>query len=99
MSFALVNLKPIVPGRESTTRPNPLPAKLPTTDTHTLPMRRLPADVLVCPKRVVPRLSALRPDEVADLFLAVQRVAAVVEEAYGGQSCTVSCQYVLVCRR
>jgi hypothetical protein len=62
------------------------------------PCRSLPADVLVCPKRIVPRLSALRPDEVADLFLAVQRVAAVVEEAYGGQSCTVSCQSVALAR-
>lgn len=36
----------------------------------------------------------LRSDEVADLFLTAQRVAEVVERAYGGEGCTVSCQYV-----
>lgn len=51
-------------------------------------------DVLVCPMRPVARLADLSPEEVSDLFAAVQRVGKVVERVYKGQSLTVSCQYV-----
>lgn len=38
----------------------------------------VPGHVLVIPKRVVPRLSELKEEEVTDLFLSVQRIAHVV---------------------
>ncbi|KAK9462018.1 HIT-like domain-containing protein [Lipomyces oligophaga] len=62
-SFALVNLKPLLPGH-----------------------------VLVCPLRVVPRIRDLTVDEVADLFVTVQRVADVIEEVYKGQSMNIAVQ-------
>ncbi|KAH7105013.1 diadenosine 5',5'''-P1,P4-tetraphosphate asymmetrical hydrolase [Auriculariales sp. MPI-PUGE-AT-0066] len=48
--------------------------------------------VLVIPKRVVPRLSDLQPDEVAELFKSVQRVGNIVQDAYGAEALTVACQ-------
>ncbi|EGS21435.1 bis(5'-adenosyl)-triphosphatase-like protein [Thermochaetoides thermophila DSM 1495] len=52
-SFALVNLKPLLPGH-----------------------------VLVCPFRPHRRLTDLTPDEVTDLFLAVQRVQRMLARYY-----------------
>ena len=49
-------------------------------------------DVLVVPKRVVPRLADLQPSEVTDLFLAVQHVGKVLEEVYKAKALTVSLQ-------
>ncbi|KAK8218921.1 HIT-like domain-containing protein [Phyllosticta capitalensis] len=63
LSFALVNLKPLIPGH-----------------------------VLVCPRRVVPRLSQLSPAEVSDLFLTVQRVSRMVERVYAADALNVAIQ-------
>ncbi|XP_069874953.1 bis(5'-adenosyl)-triphosphatase isoform X4 [Dipodomys merriami] len=49
-------------------------------------------DVLVCPLRPVARFGDLRPDEVADLFQATQRVGTVVEKHFQGTSLTFSMQ-------
>lgn len=48
--------------------------------------------VLVIPVRKVPRLKDMRPEEVADLFMVVQKVAKFVEEYHGSTSTTVSIQ-------
>uniref|UniRef100_A0A2R9BE85 HIT domain-containing protein n=1 Tax=Pan paniscus TaxID=9597 RepID=A0A2R9BE85_PANPA len=48
--------------------------------------------VLVCPLRPVERFHDLRPDEVADLFQATQRVGTVVEKHFHGTSLTFSMQ-------
>ncbi|XP_075863578.1 bis(5'-adenosyl)-triphosphatase [Microcebus murinus] len=52
----------------------------------------VPGHVLVCPLRSVERFCDLRPDEVADLFLATQRVGTVVEKHFQGTSLTFSMQ-------
>ncbi|KAK9313679.1 HIT-like domain-containing protein [Lipomyces starkeyi] len=62
-SFALVNVKPLLPGH-----------------------------VLVCPYRVVPRVKDLSAEEIADLFLTVQRVSEVIEDVYKGQSLNIAIQ-------
>lgn len=49
-------------------------------------------DVLLIPRRVVPRLADLHPEEVSDLFLSVQRVGRVLEKAYDAEALTVSLQ-------
>ncbi|XP_042195441.1 bis(5'-adenosyl)-triphosphatase isoform X2 [Callorhinchus milii] len=48
--------------------------------------------VLVCPKRGVERFQDLRPEEVADLFLASQKVAKIVEEHFQATSLTIAIQ-------
>jgi len=63
LSYAMVNLKPIVPGH-----------------------------VLVCPKRPLARFADLSPDEVADLWLLAQRVAATLEPHYGCSASTFAIQ-------
>ncbi|KAI8476527.1 MAG: HIT-like domain-containing protein [Monoraphidium minutum] len=63
LSFAFVNLKPLVPGH-----------------------------VLVSPIRAAARLSDLTPDEVADVMLLAQRVAARLEPHYGAGAATVAIQ-------
>jgi bis(5'-adenosyl)-triphosphatase len=63
LSYAFVNLKPLLPGH-----------------------------VLVSPLRRVPRLSDLTPPEVADLFLAVQRVGRMVERVFEGTSLNIAIQ-------
>ncbi|XP_023649774.2 bis(5'-adenosyl)-triphosphatase isoform X2 [Paramormyrops kingsleyae] len=52
----------------------------------------LPGHVLVCPVRVVERFRDLRPEEVADLFKTVQRVADVVEQHFQATSLTIAIQ-------
>ncbi|WVQ94473.1 hypothetical protein IAU59_001552 [Kwoniella sp. CBS 9459] len=52
----------------------------------------LPGHVLIVPKRIVPRLADLQPNEVTDLFLAVQHVGKVLEEVYKAKALTVSLQ-------
>ncbi|XP_053076312.1 bis(5'-adenosyl)-triphosphatase isoform X2 [Acinonyx jubatus] len=52
----------------------------------------VPGHVLVCPLRPVERFRDLRPDEVADLFQATQRVGMVVEKHFQGTSLTFSIQ-------
>jgi bis(5'-adenosyl)-triphosphatase len=62
-SFAIVNLKPLLPGH-----------------------------VLVCPQRVVPRLHDLRPEEVSDLFLTVQKLGAALEKIYAADGLNIAIQ-------
>ncbi|KAG8900692.1 hypothetical protein FRB99_005808 [Tulasnella sp. 403] len=52
----------------------------------------VPGHVLVVPKRVVPRLSDLTPEEISDLFGSIQKVGLAIERAYSAQSLTVACQ-------
>ncbi|TIA69048.1 hypothetical protein E3P81_03828 [Wallemia ichthyophaga] len=78
LSAAFVNLKPIVPGRES------------GDSAHSL--AHVEADVLVIPQRKVERFTELSPDEVSDLFLSVQRVGKVVESVWRSNALTVSVQ-------
>lgn len=52
----------------------------------------VPGHVLVIPVRKVDRLKDLSPEEVADLFLVVQKVAKFIEEYHGSTSTTVSIQ-------
>lgn len=63
LSFAIVNLKPLLPGH-----------------------------ILVCPKRVVPRLHDLRADEVADLFLAVQKLGTALEKIFDADGLNIALQ-------
>ena len=63
LSFALVNLKPLLPGH-----------------------------VLICPQRVVPRLSELTAPETSDLFLTVQRVGRMLERVYQASSLNIAIQ-------
>ena len=52
----------------------------------------LPGHVLVSPRRVVPRLSDLSQDEVADLFVTVQRVGRMVERVFNASSLNIAMQ-------
>lgn len=52
----------------------------------------VPGHVLVCPLRPVARLRDLRPEEVADLFQAAQRVGTAVERHFQGSSLTLCVQ-------
>ncbi|KAH8691584.1 HIT domain protein [Talaromyces proteolyticus] len=63
LSFALVNLKPILPGH-----------------------------VLVSPRRSVPRVSDLTPDETADLFLTVRKVGRMIERVFSATSLNIAIQ-------
>ncbi|KAL4893020.1 HIT-like domain-containing protein [Aspergillus ambiguus] len=63
LSFALVNLKPILPGH-----------------------------VLVSPRRIVPRVTDLTPNETTDLFLTVRRVARMIERVHGATSLNIAIQ-------
>lgn len=63
LSFAIVNLKPLLPGH-----------------------------VLVCPRRVVPRLQDLCDEEITDLFLTVKSVGKLVERVYGAHGLNVAIQ-------
>lgn len=63
LSYALVNLKPLIPGH-----------------------------VLVCPQRIVPRLSELSAAEVQDLFSTVQHVGRMIERVFKGTSLNIAIQ-------
>lgn len=52
----------------------------------------VPGHVLISPKRVVPRLSGLHAEEVADLFALATRVSAVVEPHFSAASVTLAVQ-------
>ncbi|KAJ3234806.1 hypothetical protein HDU81_001136 [Chytriomyces hyalinus] len=51
-----------------------------------------PGHVLVIPRRVVPRFADLTQSEATDLILSAQRIGAVVEREYEGQSLTITIQ-------
>jgi hypothetical protein len=61
------------------------------------------SDVLVIPRRVVPRLRDLDTTELAALMSSVQHVGRVIERVYGADALTVACQvrlqrrFALVC--
>ncbi|KAG9087170.1 hypothetical protein FRC07_012886, partial [Ceratobasidium sp. 392] len=52
----------------------------------------VPGHVLVVPNRVVPRLSDLSPEEIADVFCTVQQVGNLVQKAYNAEGLTIACQ-------
>lgn len=52
----------------------------------------LPGHVLVCPKRVAPRLADLTAEEISDLYLTVQRMGRLVERIYGASSLNIAMQ-------
>jgi bis(5'-adenosyl)-triphosphatase len=82
LTYAIVNLKPIVPGRTYA------PPSLPATPSHHFFF----PDVLVCSTRPVPRITDLHTDELAELMHTVQRVGRVVERAYNADGLTIACQ-------
>jgi bis(5'-adenosyl)-triphosphatase len=86
LSYAIVNLKPIVPGRKQ-----PLLS-------HMLgpPVEKISTDVLVIPHRPVPRLSDLTTPELASLMTSVQKVGRVIERVYEGDALTIACQVALI---
>lgn len=83
LSYAVVNLKPIVPGRVyfSCLQYSPNVAKY-----------LYFTDVLVLPRRVVTRLRDLDASELSDLMASVQRVGTVIERVYGADALTIACQ-------
>lgn len=52
----------------------------------------VPGHILVIPRRLVERMADLQPDEVADLYLAVQRVGVVVQREFKCTALTISMQ-------
>jgi HIT domain len=80
LSFAIVNLKPIVPGRER------------LFESIVTGLNECSTDVLVVPTRPVPRLADLNPPELASLMSSVQHVGRMIERVYGADGLTVACQ-------
>lgn len=83
LSYAVVNLKPIVPGRVYFSCLQYLPD---------VAEYLYCTDVLVLPRRVVPRLRDLDASELSDLMASVQRVGTVIERVYGADALTIACQ-------
>ena len=83
LTFALVNRKPVVPGRKVS--PN-----------HCIFFQWnfliWYVDVLVSPVRCVERFSQLNPEEINDLFLSAQLIAKKIEEFYGAKSLSIAIQ-------
>lgn len=79
LSYAIVNLKPLVPGRKSSSFCIGHPCLI-------------QIDVLVLPTRVVPRLADLTGPELVSLMTSVQLVGKVIEKAFEGDALTVACQ-------
>lgn len=52
----------------------------------------LPGHVLVCPNRVVPRLSGLTQDEVLDFYDTVHKVSKTIEKYYEADALNISIQ-------
>lgn len=52
----------------------------------------VPGHVLVIPKRVCARFTALTPEEVSDLYLAVHTIGPKLEEFFNGTALTISIQ-------
>ncbi|KFK27354.1 hypothetical protein AALP_AA8G372100 [Arabis alpina] len=52
----------------------------------------LPAHVLVCPKRLVPRFTDLTADETSDLWLTAQKVGSRLETFHNATSLTLAIQ-------
>ncbi|XP_061640831.1 bis(5'-adenosyl)-triphosphatase isoform X2 [Phyllopteryx taeniolatus] len=86
LSFALVNRKPVVPGR-ILRPPDPW-----AESQQQLSFNTSICHVLVCPLRQVERFRDLQPDEVTDLFSTTQRVANLVEQHFNATSLTIAIQ-------
>ncbi|KDQ18219.1 hypothetical protein BOTBODRAFT_29559 [Botryobasidium botryosum FD-172 SS1] len=52
----------------------------------------LPGHVLIVPNRVVPRMSDLTNEEVADIFQSARDVGKVLEKVYDAEAITMACQ-------
>lgn len=52
----------------------------------------VPGHVLVIPKRSVPRVADLTPDEVTDLFLSVRKIGPVIESHFGATALNIAIQ-------
>lgn len=52
----------------------------------------LPGHVLVSPLRRVPHITDLRPDEITDLFLTVQKVSRTLKRVYNATALNVAVQ-------
>jgi bis(5'-adenosyl)-triphosphatase len=99
LSYAIVNLKPIVPGRTPSES---------LWFNHVEPYAPPQPDVLVIPNRPVPRLSDLDgthkfcsslpiyeffvDNELSCLMRSIKRVGSIVEKVYGADGLTVACQ-------
>lgn len=82
LSYALVNLKPIVPGHVST-------ICLPITRVKSLTTVQ---KVLIVPLRNVPRLKDLTPEESLDFMETLQKVHAFIEHIYKADSLNIAIQ-------
>lgn len=80
LAFAIVNLKPLVPGRES---------KLILLESKD---EMSSTDVLVIPTRVVHRLADLQLSELSELMSSVQHVGKTIERVYDADALTIACQ-------
>jgi bis(5'-adenosyl)-triphosphatase len=92
LTYAIVNLKPIIPGRTCTRALSPESPPHPVPPIHFFFL-----DVLVCPTRPIPRITDLNTDELAELMRTVQRVGRVVERAYNADGLTIACQVRTYC--
>ncbi|KAM9593176.1 bis(5'-adenosyl)-triphosphatase isoform 2-T2 [Trichechus inunguis] len=91
--YDIQSLRVQAPGQADSIRWDKLLSKNATqSKQHVCALTSLAADVLVCPLRPVERFHDLRPDEVADLFQATQRVGTVVEQYFQGTSLTFAIQ-------
>jgi bis(5'-adenosyl)-triphosphatase len=52
----------------------------------------VPGHVLVCPRRVVPRISGLTADEAADFYALIQRVSIMIEKYYKADALNIAIQ-------
>ena len=52
----------------------------------------IPGHLLVCPKRVAPRLTDLTSEEITDLGFTLQRISRLVERVYGATSLNIAMQ-------
>ena len=80
LSYGLVNLKPVVPGL------------MLCLEYLVFVLNPYSKDVLVIPRRLVPRFTELSPEEVSDLWLAAQRIGSMIEKEYKAESLTLTIQ-------
>lgn len=52
----------------------------------------VPGHVLVIPRRVVPRFKDMTPEEIGDMWVTAQKIAAAVEREYSATSVTFAIQ-------
>ncbi|THH20484.1 hypothetical protein EW146_g860 [Bondarzewia mesenterica] len=88
LSYAIVNLKPIVPGRKLKCYWSSILVL--TILQYCIPL--LSKDVLVCPIRPAQRLADLDTAELTSLITSVQNIGQVIERVYGADGLTIACQ-------